>query len=160
MPPQGYEYVLCKSSQSVQWSGNFTGQLPFTFKTPNLKWCKPRECYLVVKLRVGQREGALNSTPLKPFSDDNGNFTRYPYISKNPVSAPFTGKVLVHDELIINMNELSATKTLIKTIYNTRSMQDTIESIISSIVVTAYQPVINNASTTAPVLTAGTTING
>ena len=52
MPPQGYEYVICKSSQSVQWSGNFTGQIPFTFKTPNRKWCKPRECYLAVKLRV------------------------------------------------------------------------------------------------------------
>ena len=33
--PSGYEYVVCKSSQSVQWSGGFTGQIPFVFKTPN-----------------------------------------------------------------------------------------------------------------------------
>ena len=129
MPPQGYEYVICKSSQSVQWSGNFTGQIPFTLKTPNRKWCKPRECYLAVKLRVDQLDGAGNHTPLKPFSGANGNFTCFPYLSKNPVSTLFTtGKVLVNDKLISNMNELSATNTLFKTIYETRSMQETIES--------------------------------
>ena len=82
MPPQGYEYVICKSSQSVQWSGNFTGQIPFTFKTPNRKWCKPRECYLAVKLRVDQLDGSGNHTPLKPIFDANGDISCYPYISK------------------------------------------------------------------------------
>ena len=81
MPPQGYEYVIYKSSQSVQWSGNFTGQIPFIFKTPNRKWCKPRECYLAVKLRVDQLDGAGNHTALKPINDGNGNFTCYPYVS-------------------------------------------------------------------------------
>ena len=175
MAPQGYEYVICKSSQSVQWSGNFTGQIPFTFKTPNRKWCKPRECYLAVKLRVDQRDGALNKSSLKPISDGNGNFTCYPYLSKNPVSTLFTtGKVLVNDKLISNMNELSATNTLFKTIYDTRSMQETIESTnpiipqssqytapaISSITVPTVTNTITNASTSAPVLVAGTTING
>ena len=84
MPPTGYEYVVCKSSQAVQWSGNFTGQIPFTFKTPTNKWCKPRECYMAVKLRVIYRDGAGNQTPLKPIADGNGRFITYPYISKNP----------------------------------------------------------------------------
>ena len=157
MAPQGYEYVVCKSSQSVQWSGNFTGQIPFTFKTPTGKWIKPRECYLAVKLRVDQRDGAMNSTPLKPISDGNGNFVCYPYISKNPVSTLFTtAKCLVNDKLISNMNELPATNTLFKSIYDTRSMQETIES---------TNPIIPQSSTyTAPAISSITvptaTING
>ena len=175
MPPQGYEYVICKSSQSVQWSGNFTGQIPFTFKTPNKKWCKPRECYLAVKLRVDQRDATGNSTYLKPISDANGNFTCYPYISKNPVSTLFTtGKVLINDKLISNMNELSATNTLFKSIYDTRTMQTTIESTcpiipqslshtapaISSITIPQATPAITALSQSAPVITAPLTING
>ena len=175
MPPQGYEYVICKSSQSVQWSGNFTGQIPFTFKTPNKKWCKPRECYLAVKLRVDQRDATGNSTCLKPISDANGNFTCYPYISKNPVSTLFTtGKVLINDKLISNMNELSATNTLFKSIYDTRTMQTTIESTcpiipqslshtapaISSITIPQATPAITALSVSAPVITAPLTING
>jgi len=159
----------------VQWSGNFTGQIPFTFKTPNRKWCKPRECYLAVKLRVDQLDGAGNHTALKPISDANGNFTCYPYMSKNAVSTLFTtGKVLINDKLISNMNELSATNTLFKTIYDTRSMQETIESTnpiipqsltytapaISSITIPLYAPVITDALTTAPVITAPLSING
>ena len=65
MPPTGYEYVISKSSQSVQWSGNFTGQIPFVFKTPTNKWCKPRECYMAVKLRTIYRDGNGNQTSLK-----------------------------------------------------------------------------------------------
>ncbi len=175
MPPQGYEYVICKSSQSVQWSGNFTGQIPFIFKTPNRKWCKPRECYLAVKLRVDQLDGAGNHTALKPINDGNGNFTCYPYVSKNAVSTLFTtGKVLINDKLISNMNELSATNTLFKTIYDTRSMQETIESTnpiipqsstytapaISSITIPQATPAITALSTSAPVITAPLTING
>ena len=173
--PSGYEYVVCKSSQSVQWSGGFTGQIPFSFKTPNNKWCKPRECYLAVKLRVDQRDAAGNKSCLKPISDANGNFTCYPYISKNPISTLFTtGKVLVNDKLISNMNELSATNTLFKSIYDTRSMQQTIESTnaiipqsiantapaISSITIPQATPIINALSTSAPVITAPLTING
>jgi len=175
MPPQGYEYVICKSSQSVQWSGNFTGQIPFIFKTPTGKWCKPRECYLAVKLRVDQLDGSGNHTPLKPISDGNGNFTCYPYISKNPVSTLFTtAKCLVNDKLISNMNEVPATNTLFRSIYDTRSMQETIESTnpiipqsssytapaISSIVVPTATITINNTSTSAPIITAPLTING
>ena len=178
MPPQGYEYSICKSSQAVQWSGNFTGQIPFVFKAPTGKWIKPRECYMAVKLRIDQWDGVAGDahhTPLKPISDGNGNFTCYPYISKNCISTLFsTAKCLVNDKLVSNMNELPATNTLFKTIYDTRSMQDTIESTnpiipqsssytapaISSITVPATQPVITGASTSAPVLTAGTSING
>ena len=132
MPPQGYEYVICKSSQAVQWSGNFSGQIPFIFKTPTGKWCKPRECYLAVKLRVDQWDGTpgqAGHTPLKPIADANGNFTCYPYLSKNTVSTLFTtAKNLINDKLISNMNEVPATNTLFKSIYDTRSMQETIES--------------------------------
>ena len=175
MPPQGYEYMICKSSQAVQWSGNFTGQIPFVFKVPTGKWIKPRECYMAVKLRIDQLDGAGNHTPLKPISDGNGNITCYPYISKNPISTLFTtAKCLVNDKLVSNMNELPATNTLFKTIYDTRSMQDTIEStnpiipqsssytapVISSITVPTATVLINNASTSASVLVAGTVING
>ena len=178
MPPQGYEYVICKSSQAVQWSGNFSGQIPFMFKTPTGKWCKPRECYLAVKLRVDQWDGTPGTaghTPLKPISDANGNFTCYPYLSKNPVSTLFTtAKCLVNDKLISNMNEVPATNTLFKSIYDTRSMQETIESTnpiipqsltytapaISSITVPLAAPVITDVSTTAPVIAAPLTING
>ena len=82
MPPTAYEYVICKSSQSVQWSGKFTGQIPFVFKTPTNKWCKPRECYMAVKLRTTYRDGNGNQTPLKPIADASGNFICYPYLSK------------------------------------------------------------------------------
>ena len=160
--PSGYEYVVCKSSQYVQWSSGFTGQFPFVIKTPNKKWCKPRECYLAVRLRVDQRDAAGNKSCLKPISDANGNFTCYPYISKNPVSNLFTtGKVLFNDKLISNMNELSATNTLFKSIYDTRSKQQTIESTndiipqsiantapaISSITIPQATPVITALST-------------
>ena len=53
MPPQGYEYVIRKRSEAVQWSGYFSRQFPFIFKTSTGKWCKPRERYLATKLRVG-----------------------------------------------------------------------------------------------------------
>ena len=129
MPTQGNKYTICKSSQAVQWSGNFTGQIPFVFKAPTGKCIKPRECYMTVKLRIYQLGGAGNHTPLKPVSDGNGNFTCYPYISKNPISTLFTtAKCLVNDKLVSNVNELPATNTLFKTICDTRSMQDTIES--------------------------------
>ena len=173
--PSGYEYVVCKSSQSVQWSGNFNGQIPFTFKMPTNKWCIPRQCYLAVKLRVDQRDAAGNSTCLKPVSDANGNFTCYPYISKNPISTLFTtGKILINDKLISNMNELPATNTLFKSIYDTRSMQQTIESTnaiipqslsytapaISSITIPQTTPAITITTQSAPVITAPLTING
>ena len=72
------------------------------------------------------------------------------------------------------MNELPGTNTLFKTIYDTRSMQDTIESTnpiipqsssytapaISSITVPTATVVITNASTSAPIITAPLTING
>ena len=72
------------------------------------------------------------------------------------------------------MNELSATNTLFKTIYDTRSMQETIESTnpiipqlltytapaISSITIPLSAPVITDALTTAPVITAPLPING
>ena len=119
---EGYEYVVCKSTQSVQW-GAFAGQIPFTFKTPTDRWCKPRESYLAVKLRAIYNDGT-NQVPIKTIGT-----TCIPYFVKNPVSVMFTtGKVLVQDSLISNMNELSATNTLFKTIYDTKSMQETIES--------------------------------
>ena len=175
MAPTGYEYVICKSSQSVQWSGNFTGQIPFIFKTPNKKWCKPRECYLAVKIRIDQLDGEGNHTALKPISDANGNFTCYPYISKNPLSTLFTtAKCLINDKLISNMNELPATNTLFKTIYDTRSMQETIESTcpiipqsstytapaISSITIPTATVDITAASTSVPIITSPLVING
>ena len=175
MAPSGYEYVICKSSQSVQWSGNFTGQIPFIFKTPNKKWCKPRECYLAVKIRIDQLDGEGNHTALKPISDANGNFTCYPYISKNPLSTLFTtAKCLINDKLISNMNELPATNTLFKTIYDTRSMQETIESTcpiipqsstytapaISSITIPTATVDITAASTSVPIITSPLVING
>ena len=126
MPASGYEYVICKSSQSVQWTA-FSGQIPFIFKTPNRKWCKPRECFLAVKLKVDQVDGlattAGNHGPLRAITGCT------PYLSKNPVSTLFTtAKCLVNDKLISNMNELSATNTIFRTVYDTESMQRTIES--------------------------------
>ena len=133
---------------------------------------------MAVKLRIDQWDGVAGDahhTPLKPISDGNGNFTCYPYISKNPISTLFTtAKCLVNDKLVSNMNELPATNTLFKTIYDTRSMQDTIESTnpiipqsssytapaISSITVPTATVVITNASTSAPIITAPLTING
>ena len=130
---------------------------------------------MAVKLRTDQLDGAGNNTPLKPISDGNGNLTCYPCISKNPISTLFTtAKCLVNDKLVSNMNELPATNTLFKTVYDTRSMQETIESTnaiipqslvytapaISSITVPTSTVLINNASTSASVLVAGTVING
>ena len=115
MPPQGYEYVICKSSHAVQWSGNFSGQIPFTFKNPTGKWVKPRECYLAVKLIVDQLDGAGNHTPLKPIFDANGDISCHPYFSKNPVSTLFTtAKCLINDKRVSNMNEVPATNTIFK----------------------------------------------
>ena len=70
------------------------------------------------------------------------------------------------------MNELSATNTLFKSIYDTRSMHQTIESTnaiipqsiantapaISSITIPQPTPVISTVSTSAPVITAPLTI--
>ena len=122
MTISGYEYVMCKSSQSVQWSG-FSGQISFTFKTPARKWCRGRECFMAVKPRIVYNDGT-NQIPMKKI--DN---CCTPYISKNPCSVLFsTGKCLVNDKLISNMNELSSTNTLFKTIFDTKAMQDTVES--------------------------------
>jgi len=121
MAPSGYEYTIVKSPQAVSYS-NFTGQIPFIVKTPSNKWIRPRDCYLAVKVRVDEFIGG-NHTALATA----GNCT--PYISKNPVSLLFsTGKVLVNDKLISNMNELPATNTLFKSVFDTRSMQQTIDS--------------------------------
>ena len=101
MPSQGYEYVVVKSPQSVQWSA-FSGQIPFIFKTPTDKWVKPRECFMAVKLKIDQLDGAGNHTPLASIAN-----TGTPYLSKNPVSTLFsTGKCLINDKLITNMNEI------------------------------------------------------
>ena len=126
MPVLGHEFVICKSPQSVQWT-SFTGQIPFIFKTPANKWCKGRECYLAVKLKVDQVNGvastANNHGPLRTVESGT------PYMSKNPVSTLFTtAKCLVNDKLISNMNELPATNTLFRTCYDTESMQKTVDS--------------------------------
>ena len=90
MAPSGYEYVMCKSPQSVQWSA-FSGQIPFIFKTPNMKWCKPRECYMAVKPRIIYNDGT-HQIPIKAI-DNVG----VPYLAKNPVSLLFsTGKCLIN----------------------------------------------------------------
>ena len=121
MPSSGYEYTIVKSPQAISYS-NFTGQIPFIVKSPNRKWIRPRDCYLAVKLRIDQFIGGVHSALATA-----GNCT--PYLSKNPVSLLFsTGKVLVNDKLISNMNELSATNTLFKSIFDTKSMQQTVDS--------------------------------
>ncbi|MEI6188358.1 MAG: hypothetical protein WCP46_07705, partial [Alphaproteobacteria bacterium] len=113
---------MCKSSQSVQWSG-FSGQISFTFKTPARKWCRGRECFMAVKPRIIYNDGT-NQLPMTKITNCGT-----PYIVKNPCSVLFsTGKCLVNDKLISNMNELSATNTLFKTIFDTKAMQDTVES--------------------------------
>ena len=118
MAPYGYEYKQVRSSQAVQWSGNFNSTIPFIFKTDTNRWIKPRECYLSVKLRIVQTDGAGNQLTMRPISDANGNFTCFPYIVKNPVSTLWsTAKCLINDKLISNMNEVSATNTLYKTIW-------------------------------------------
>lgn len=89
------------------------------------KW--PRECFLAVKLKVDQVDGAATTAGNhRPLRTINGCT---PYLSKSPVSTLFTtAKCIVNDKLISNMNELSATNTLFRTIYGTESMQRTIES--------------------------------
>ena len=59
MAPYGYEYKQVRSSQSVQWSGSFTGTVPYTFKPETNRWIKPRECYLNSKIRVVQNDNGV-----------------------------------------------------------------------------------------------------
>ena len=143
MAPYGYEYKQTRSSQAVQWSGNFNSTIPFIFKTDTNRWVKPRECYLAVKLRIVQTNAALDQLTLRPISDANGNITCYPYIVKNPLGTLWNqAKCLINDRLISNMNEVSATNTLYKTIYDTRTMQETIESTNP-----IFLPIFDNFST-------------
>ena len=175
MAPYGYEYKQTRSSQAVQWSGNFNSTIPFIFKTDTNRWVKPRECYLAVKLRIVQTNAALDQLTLRPISDANGNITCYPYIVKNPLGVLWNqAKCLINDKLISNMNEVSATNTLYKTIYDTRTMQETIESTnpifcqslttsapgINSVVFAQHVETITAASTSAVVFAVGQNISG
>ena len=122
---------------------------------------------MAVKLRTIYRDVNGAQTPLKPIADGNGNFVCYPYLSKNAVSTLFSAaKCLVNDKLISNMNEVSATNTLFKTIYGTKSMQETIKSTkpiipqsltytapaISSITIPTVTNTITNTSTSSPII--------
>jgi len=175
MAPYGYEYRQVRSSQAVQWSGNFNSTIPFVYKTETNRWVNPRECYLAVKLRIVQTDAAGNQLTMRPISDANGNLICYPYIVKNPVATLFsTAKCLINDKLISNMNEVSATNTLYKTLYDTKTMQETIESTnpifcqsisnaapaISSITIPTVTNAITATSTSVPVIPINTVING
>ena len=128
MAPYGYEYKQNRSSQSVQWNG-FTGTIPFVFKTETNRWVKGRECYLNTKIRIVQTDSLNTQGTLRAISDNAGNVICYPYIAKNAISTLFsTAKILVNDKLTSNLNEVAATNTLYKTIFDSKAMQETIES--------------------------------
>jgi len=60
MAPYGYEYKQVRSTQAVQWSGNFNSTIPFVYKTETNRWDNPRECYMSAKIRIVQTDGAGN----------------------------------------------------------------------------------------------------
>ena len=123
-----------KSANNVAIN-NFVSEIPFEFKTGMLEYVDPLKTFMSVRLVIGMNVTAGNLdytrgtvTCLKPIPCSTANVGDFiPYLAKNHLCGLFnSGRLSVNDKTISNLNDIASTNTLIRSVFDSQIMENTI----------------------------------
>ena len=127
-------YKKVKSTNNVSIN-NFVSEIPFEFKTGMLEYIDPLKTFMSIRLVIGINNTAAAAdytstavTCLRPIPCSTANVGDFiPYLSKNPLCGLFnTGRLSVNDKTISNLNDIASTNTLIRSVFDSQIMENTI----------------------------------
>ena len=100
-----------------------------------LEYIDPLKSFLSIRLVIGMNNTAASATytsgtvscikPIQCTTAAVGDFI--PYLAKNPLCGLFnTGRLSVNDKTISNLNDIASTNTLIRSVFDSQIMENTI----------------------------------
>ena len=127
-------YKKVKSTNNVSLN-SFVSEIPFEFKTGMLEYIDPLKSFLSIRLVIGMNINNASATytsgtvscikPIQCTTAGVGDFI--PYLTKNPLCGLFnTGRLSVNDKAISNLNDIPSTNTLIRSVFDSQIMENTI----------------------------------
>lgn len=124
-----YAYRQINPTKSVAYS-NFTGNVDFEFSTNQLEYLDFLETYAQVRLRIEQNatNAAAAGTTMMPVPVV-GHSDFIPFLSKDPMACLFSnGNMYLNDKIVSTVTEIPSADTLIRSIFESKDIMDSIDS--------------------------------